>query len=243
MFTRLPKPLAISLGWMVHLLTASGLIIGMAAAVTINAGQYRDALLLLVLTIVIDAIDGPLARMVMVKKYIKDFDGTLLDNIVDFITWVFLPCYLMIQAQMLPEREGFIAAAIILICAAYQFCCSDVKTYSSTFKRWPSAWSILVILMFIWQAKAWLIWTAIIACVVLSLIPIYYIHPFQKNRLFKSKTMVTLLRMGTIAFVGSMIYALIGYPHYMPELVLVQQFVLFIYFGLCLYQTSVLVKQ
>lgn len=232
------------LGWVVHLLTASGVLFGLFSIIAIANGAFNLALTIITITIIIDAVDGPLARTLNIKSNIPSFDGTLLDNIVDFITWVLIPCFFLIQTDMLGGRiESFIGASAILLSSSYQFCCTDVKAFSSTFKRWPSAWSIVVILLFVWHMSAVTNAFVIGVFVVLSIIPIYYIHPFQKNRILKNTFIVQSLKLATIAFIGSMLWSIKVYPVEIRSLTIMQQIALIGYFAISLYQTGLLIRK
>ena len=123
------KPSAIIYaGWMVHLLTASGALLGLWALHAIAQGEIRLALILLAVSIIIDAIDGPLARLANVQKNLPHFDGALLDYIIDFFTWVIVPAFLLMQTDLFSSLENKFIACAIVMSTCYQFCCKDIKS-------------------------------------------------------------------------------------------------------------------
>jgi phosphatidylcholine synthase len=174
------------LGWMVHLLTASGAVIGLLTLNAIAQGDIRLALVLLAVSIIIDAIDGPLARLVDVRKNLPYFDGALLDYIIDFFTWVIVPAFLLMQTNLFSTLENNIIVCAIVISSCYQFCCKDIKSEQNLFKRWPSAWSIVVICIFLWDPPKIISFLSIGIFVILSFLPTFFIHSLRFN-LFLSK--------------------------------------------------------
>ena len=92
------------LAWLVHLYTASSAVFGLWAVVACFRGQFRLAMYLMMLTMVIDSTDGALARLVDVRRQIPWFDGRRLDDICDYFTYVVLPACFLIAAGMLPQR-------------------------------------------------------------------------------------------------------------------------------------------
>ena len=87
--------------WSVHLLTSSGALLALWGLHAISIRNFSLTLKILIITIIIDAIDGPLARYFKVKENTPSFDGTLLDYIVDFTTWVILPAFCLLQSKHL----------------------------------------------------------------------------------------------------------------------------------------------
>ena len=89
-------PVRRTLAWAVHLLTASGAVVGMVSLVEILSGDYRAAGLLMMLALGIDSIDGTLARAARVKEWVPRVDGRRLDDIVDFLNFVVVPVVFMV---------------------------------------------------------------------------------------------------------------------------------------------------
>ena len=101
--------------WLVHLYTASGALAGFFSTLAIFAADYRQALLWMVAATFIDATDGVLARRARVKEHTPGFDGGRLDDIVDYVTFVFVPALFLYQSGALPYGwAGGVAAAILL---------------------------------------------------------------------------------------------------------------------------------
>lgn len=131
--------------WAVHLYTATGALTGFAAVVATFDGRYRDAFLWLAVATVVDATDGALARAAKVKERVPGFDGGRLDDIVDYLTYVFVPVLLMYHAGTLPQGWGSAVAALVLLSSAYGFAAEDAKSEDHFFTGFPSYWNIVAV--------------------------------------------------------------------------------------------------
>lgn len=134
--------------WGVHLYTATGALTAFAAVVLTIEGRYRAAFLWLVAATFVDATDGVLARLARVKERTPGFDGARLDDIVDYLTYVFVPVLLLYHAGLLPAGWGLAAAAIVLLSSAYGFASLDAKADDYFFTGFPSYWNIVAVYIF-----------------------------------------------------------------------------------------------
>lgn len=194
--------------WLVHLLTASS---GVLALIGTKAAAERDfdlVLYVLVFTIIIDAIDGPIARLVNVLKHTPQFNGALLDYIVDFVTWVFLPAFCLMQSDFFTETTRFVLASGIVLSSCFQFCCEDLKVHRNYFKRWPSAWSIVIICLFTWPVHEDVFFYGVIFFTVLSFVPIYFAHSLRVDVKFTGKE--SLDHVLSLIMVSSSVFFLIA---------------------------------
>jgi phosphatidylcholine synthase len=228
-------------GWTIHAITASGALVTLYGFYAVAQQQIRLALLLMLLTIVIDAVDGPLARFWKVKHVVPNFDGARLDYIVDFSSWVVLPAFFLLCNDILmPEPWSTIASALIVISSCYQFCCTDLKSTSSNFKRFPSAWSLIIILFVMWQFSPVVSFSLILLGVICSFVPTYYSHPFQRNE-FHNKTFNiignALLVILGILLLASIFVQVVYFPTYLSLISWFQQVIVIIYFLYCAYGT------
>jgi phosphatidylcholine synthase len=131
--------------WSVHGYTALGAVAAFAAALAVFDGRYRAAFMLMAAATAIDASDGALARLARVKEVTPGFDGARLDDIVDYLTFVFVPILLLFRAGDLPSHWGGIVAAAVLLSSAYGFSASDAKTEDHFFTGFPSYWNIAAV--------------------------------------------------------------------------------------------------
>jgi phosphatidylcholine synthase len=137
------------LAWLVHLYTASGALAAFFGTIAVFAGRYREAFLWMVAATFVDATDGVLARRARVKDHLPGFDGARLDDIVDYLTFVFLPVLLLYHSGALPAGFGGAIAAAILLSSAYGFAASDAKTDDHFFTGFPSYWNVVALYLYV----------------------------------------------------------------------------------------------
>ncbi len=137
-----------ALAWLVHLYTASGAVMAFLAMAAVLDGRFRTAFLWLVASTLVDASDGVLARLARVKDVLPGFDGARLDDIVDYLTFVFVPVALVHRAGLLPEGWGLAVASIVLLSSAYGFVAPDAKSADHFFTGFPSYWNIVALYLY-----------------------------------------------------------------------------------------------
>lgn len=174
--SRLRTVLAIA----VHLYTASGLAVAMAAAIAIFEGDYRLAFLALLVSVVIDATDGTLARAADVRRYTPWIDGRKLDDIVDYVNYTFLPVLLIWHAGWLPQ-PAWLICALPLIASSFAFVHEGAKEESRGFFRgFPSYWNVVAFyfaLFFEQQSGSWVAAAILMFLSLLSVAPICFVYP------------------------------------------------------------------
>ena len=173
--------------WLVHLLTASSGFLALVAANAAVQKQIQTVLYCVILTVIIDAIDGPLARLINVKKHTPNFDGSMLDNVIDFLTWAFIPALLLIHTDVFSYNVSLALACLMIISSSYFYGCCDVKAQDNFFKRWPSAWSPIILCVFTWPVSSSVLFVLIVSCAILSFVPIYFVHSLRLDVVFTGK--------------------------------------------------------
>jgi phosphatidylcholine synthase len=171
------SPLRRAAAWGVHLLTASSAPAGVLAILAIERHDAATAFWLLAYTVAVDAIDGTLARAVGVKQVLPFFDGTRLDDIVDYLTYVIVPAILMVQFDLLPPGVAVPIALGTVLASAYGFCRTDAKTTDHFFTGFPSYWNIVAFYLY---ALGWprALNAAIVVLFTIGVfIPIRYLYP------------------------------------------------------------------
>jgi phosphatidylcholine synthase len=129
--------------WGVHAYTASGALVAFMALRAIGADRFADAFRWLGVAMAIDCSDGALARAVGVKRVVPWFDGTRLDDIVDYLTYVLVPVVLLYRAGLFPAGAPALFAAAPLLASAYGFCRADAQTADHYFRGFPSYWNVV----------------------------------------------------------------------------------------------------
>jgi phosphatidylcholine synthase len=169
------------LAWSAHLLTASGALWGLLTLLAITNSAPLAAFGWMGVAVLVDSLDGFWARQVRVKRVLPEFDGALLDNMLDYLNYVFVPAFFLTQSNFLPPTASTLGATLILLASAYQFCQSDAKTDDHYFKGFPSYWNILVFYLFILELNAWTNFVIVAVLAVLVFVPIKYIYPSRTN--------------------------------------------------------------
>ncbi|MCW2817601.1 MAG: CDP-alcohol phosphatidyltransferase, partial [Marmoricola sp.] len=164
--------------WCVHAYTATGVVLAMLIVMAAWQGDVRRALWLGLIALVIDGTDGMLARWVDVHGHLPGFDGALLDNIVDYLTYTFVPMVLLWSNGFLGTGSTATLLAVVpLVASAYQFCRADAKTDDHMFLGFPSYWNVVafyIIVCDVGQAGAAAL---LLTCSVLVFVPIAYVYP------------------------------------------------------------------
>ena len=153
---RVPQPLtpqpfrsisrfSVPVAWSAHFYTALGTVAAFLGTLAVIDGRYRAAFGWMIVATLIDATDGVFARMARVKELVPGFDGALLDDIVDYLTFVFLPVLLLYHAGNLPEGWGILVASAVLLSSGYGFASTDAKTDDHFFTGFPSYWNIVAL--------------------------------------------------------------------------------------------------
>ena len=165
-------------GWMLHAYTAFGSVLALLAVVAAVEGQTVQALWILLAALVIDGTDGTLARRLRVKETIPEFDGARLDDIVDYLTYVFAPMVLLWAGGYLPAGPlGLVLAAIPLVASSYQFCRTDAKTEDHYFLGFPSYWNVVAFYVVVMDLGPGVTTAVLLACAVLVFVPVKYLYP------------------------------------------------------------------
>ena len=164
--------------WGVHLYTASGAIAAFAGMLAVVAHDYRTAFLWMVFATVVDATDGVFARLARVKETLPLFDGARLDDIVDYLTYVFLPVFLLYHAGDLPQGPaGMAACGAVLLSSAYGFASLDAKTADNFFTGFPSYWNVVALYLHLGPLGAPTNAVVLLVFVVLVFVRIGYVYP------------------------------------------------------------------
>ena len=215
--------------WGVHLFTASGVVWGFLAMLAIMQQRWILALLWMGAATVVDASDGTLARRFRVKEVLPGFDGALLDNMVDYFTYVIVPAMFLYQAQLFPPALALIGAIVVVLASAYQFAQADAKTDDYYFKGFPSYWNVVAFYLFMLSLPLWLNFVLVILLGALVFVPIKYVY-HSRTTAFRRLTMLLTLVWG-----GAVVALLALYPQQPPWLAWASLLYLVYYAGISLY--------
>jgi phosphatidylcholine synthase len=177
----------------VHLFTASGAVFAMLSMLAAANHQWSLMFLWLVVAFAVDGIDGPLARRFDVKTYAPRFDGVLLDLIIDYLTYVFIPAFALFESGLLPGWTGWVTIIIITFASAMYFCDGNMKTKDNSFHGFPGCWNMVALVMFAIQPNFWIILALVSTLALAMFLPLKFVHPVRTERWRLTSLPVTLL--------------------------------------------------
>jgi len=167
----------------VHLLTASGSFLAFLGVVAASEKRFVDMFWWLGLALLVDGIDGPIARKVRVKEVLPNWSGDTLDNIIDYVTYVLLPAFALYQSGMIGQPWSFVAAGIIVVSSAIYYADMGMKTEEYFFSGFPVVWNMIVFTLFVMDASAMTAMIVVTVSVFLTFLPINFLHPVRVKRL------------------------------------------------------------
>ncbi len=178
------QKLLTAFAWGVHLFTALGAAAGLLAIYYAARGDFRASFLAMGAATFIDSADGPLARWAKVKQRVPSFDGTLLDNIVDYLTYTVAPVFLMLEAGIIPTTHwGLVLACFVMLASVYGFCQTDAKTADHYFLGFPNYWNLVAFYLYCLAGPAYFNWIVLALLGVMVFVPIKYIYPNRTEAL------------------------------------------------------------
>ncbi len=184
----------------VHFLTATGAVFAMLAMLAAVEAKWSLMFLWLVVAFAVDGIDGPLARKYHVKKNAPVYDGVLLDLIIDYLTYVFVPAYALFKSGLLTGWTGWLAIIVITYASALYFADTRMKTRDNSFSGFPGCWNMLVLVLFATTPNHWVILAIVCLTAVTMFLPLKFIHPVRTARWRMVSLPVTALWTGFAAW-------------------------------------------
>jgi len=163
--------------WLVHLYTASGFVLAFLAAQSAIDHDFRSAFVYLSVQVFVDATDGVLARAVRVSERLPWFSGSKLDDLVDYLTYVFVPALIVLRGLLVVDPFTQIVPAAMLLSSGYGFSNASAKTSDHFFTGFPSYWNIVVLYLFLLDLSPDVNAAILLAFAVMVFVPIRYIYP------------------------------------------------------------------
>ncbi len=163
----------------IHLLTASGAALALLAVMAIADGDWNAAFVWLGVALLVDGIDGPLARRHRVRERLPKWDGAALDFVIDYTTYVFAPAIIVAQALDLPPVVGASAGIVIAVTGALYFADTRMKQPDNSFRGFPAVWNMVVFGLYAFLPP-WPVTVAVVlALAVMTFLPINFVHPVR----------------------------------------------------------------
>ncbi|MDX5357995.1 MAG: phosphatidylcholine synthase [Rhodobacterales bacterium] len=166
----------------VHMLTATGAVWSMLAMLAAVDGNWDMMFVWLVVAFLVDGLDGPMARRFDVKANAPQIDGVLLDLIIDYLTYVFIPAYALFASGLLPGWTGWVVIIVITFASALYFADTRMKTKDNSFAGFPACWNMVAIVIFALRPDFWVTLAVVVVLAGAMFTPLKFIHPVRTER-------------------------------------------------------------
>lgn len=177
----------------VHLLTASGSFLAFLSLVAASEQRWAAMFWWLGLALAVDGIDGPIARKLQVKEVLPTWSGEMLDNIIDYVTYVLIPAFALYESGYMGTGLSFLSAAIIVVSSAIYYADTGMKTRENFFLGFPVVWNMIVFTIFVTGPDEYVAFGVVVIAAVCSFLPVWFLHPVRVVRLRTlNLTMLTL---------------------------------------------------
>jgi len=176
-------PLHYARAFAVHVLTAAGAGLALGALIAAVDGAWEVMFLCLGAAMIVDGIDGTIARAFKVAALLPRWSGDVLDLVVDFVTYVFVPAYAIAQGGLLPQPLGLAAGIVIVMTGAIYFADRNMKTEDNYFRGFPTLWNIAAFYLFVLKPPPWLAAALVALLAIATFLPFKFVHPVRVARL------------------------------------------------------------
>jgi len=185
----------------VHVFTALGAGVALFALLEAVHERWAAMFAWLGLALIIDGLDGPMARQLDVKRLQPDWSGEVLDLVVDFVTYVFVPAYAIAASGMLLPFTASLLGAGVVVTSALYFADRRMKTDDNHFRGFPALWNAAAFYLFLLQPPPVLASVGVAALIVLTFVPLHVIHPVRVTRL-RGFNLALIALWGVLAIVA-----------------------------------------
>ena len=165
--------------FVVHIFTACGAALAFLALILATGGHWAAMFICLGLALIVDAIDGPLARNFKVAEVLPRWSGETLDLIVDFVTYVFVPAYAIAASGFLPPALAIPSGIVVVITGALYFADREMKTRDNYFRGFPAVWNLAAFYLYLLEPPPWAAAGMVITLAALTFVPIRFVHPLR----------------------------------------------------------------
>jgi len=166
----------------VHVFTACGAALALLALILAIGEHWAAMFFCLGLALVVDGVDGPMAREFKVAELLPRWSGETLDLVVDFTTYVFVPAYAIAASGQLPKALAVPAGIVVVITGALYFADRKMKTEDNYFRGFPGLWNLAAFYLYLLEPPEWASTAMIAALALLTFLPIKFLHPLRVRR-------------------------------------------------------------
>jgi phosphatidylcholine synthase len=178
-----PTPAARAAAFSVHIFTAFGGAVALLAMLEAVREHWAAMFQWLGVALIIDAIDGPIARRLNVKNVQPNWSGDVLDLVVDFVTYVFVPAYAIIASGLLLPATATLLGVGVVVSGALYFADRRMKAADNHFRGFPALWNAAAFYLFLLHLPPALSSLAVGILIVLTFVPFHVVHPVRVVRL------------------------------------------------------------
>lgn len=161
------------------MLTACGAALALMALIFATGGHWEAMFFCLGLALIVDGVDGPLAREFKVAQMLPRWSGDTLDLVVDFTTYVFVPGYAIAASGLMPEFFAIPAGMLVVITGAIYFADRKMKTEDNYFRGFPAVWNLAAFYLYVLQPPAWIAAAGVVVLAALTFLPVRFVHPLR----------------------------------------------------------------
>jgi phosphatidylcholine synthase len=167
----------------VHVLTALGAGIALIALLAAVREHWAAMFGWLGAALVVDALDGPLARRLDVARVQPDWSGEVLDLVVDFVTYVFVPAYAIVASGLLLPLAAPLLGMGIVVSGALYFADRRMKSADNHFRGFPGLWNVAAFYLFLLHPSPAISSLGVVILIVSTFLPFHVVHPIRVVRL------------------------------------------------------------
>lgn len=196
----------------IHTLTASGAVVGLFAMNLIVKQEFVVALWLMFLTLLIDGVDGPLARKINITQVMPTIDGKVIDHVVDFFNYGVVPAFFLINLPTLANSSiRYVVASVVVLATCYWYGRVDQNAGPHCFKRFPCLWNVVIGYLFLCGADEPTFYAICLVFAIATFIPVNYPRNFSMS-MIKNSILRKLSHIALVLTIGSTVYLLKTYP-------------------------------
>jgi phosphatidylcholine synthase len=185
----------------VHVFTAAGAALALAALIYATRGQWAAMFLCLGFALIVDGVDGTIARWLKVAEVLPRWSGDVLDLVVDFVTYVFVPAYAIAAGGLMPTALAIPVAVIVVVTGAIYFADRNMKTADNYFRGFPALWNAAAFYLFLLKPIPAVAATIVVLLAALTFVPFKFLHPMRVARL-RSSNIAALILWSLLALIA-----------------------------------------
>jgi phosphatidylcholine synthase len=185
----------------IHVFTTTGAALAFLALILATGGHWAGMFFCLGMALLVDGLDGPMARAFEVDRLLPRWSGETLDLVVDFTTYVFVPAFAIAASGLMPHALAIPAGIVVVISGALYFADREMKTRDNYFHGFPAVWNLAAFYLYLLEPPAWAAAFSVVVLAGLSFAPIKFLHPLRVRQ-WRPFNIALLALWAALAFVA-----------------------------------------